>query len=45
MKEKGGLLKVKLSEIELGPEDSDLVNLNLSLCILLTVSDTGHGID
>ena len=27
------------------PEDSDLVNLDPGPCLLLTVSDTGHGLD
>ncbi len=45
MKGNGGLLEVKLVEVDVDPEDSDLVTLGPGPYLLLTVSDTGHGMD
>ena len=45
MGEKGGLLEVNLGEVDIGPEDLSPMNLNPGPYLLLTVSDTGHGMD
>ena len=43
MKEKGGILDVTLSGVDIGNEDQDFSSLNPGPYLLLTVSDTGHG--
>ncbi|GAH48526.1 unnamed protein product, partial [marine sediment metagenome] len=43
MKEKGGILEVTLSDVHIGNEDPGFSSLKPGPYLLLTVSDTGHG--
>ena len=45
MKEKSGILEVALSRVYIGKEDQDFSSLNPGPYLLLTVSDTGHGME
>lgn len=46
MREKGGLLEVSLSNVELGPHDlAPYADLNPGPYLRLSVKDTGHGMD
>ena len=46
MREKGGVLSVALSEVDISPEDyAENLALQSGKYLMLTVSDTGHGMD
>lgn len=45
MREKGGLLEIELSDIEVGPESSPHPDLSVGPHLVVSVIDTGHGID
>ena len=44
MEENGGTLTIELSEVNITTEDSKSFDLNPGIFVLLSVSDTGHGI-
>lgn len=46
MAETGGVMEIRLEDVDVGPElASRVIDIEPGLHVLLTVSDTGHGID